>query len=70
MKFCEYGPWPYPQTLYYAGKACQGQNASLLQKLVNYERTKFYNIILGVQIVVADTYRFKGTINCHAVKAK
>ncbi len=70
MKFCEYGPWPYPQTLDYVGKACQGQKASLLQKLVNYDCIKFYNIILGVQIVVADTYRLKETINFHAVKAQ
>jgi hypothetical protein len=35
---------PYPQTLYYAGKACQGKHSSLLQKFVIYGQKKFCNI--------------------------
>jgi hypothetical protein len=36
------GSCPHPQALDKAVKACQGQS-SLLQKLVNYVRKKFYN---------------------------
>jgi hypothetical protein len=38
------GFWPYPQTLDYARKACQGQTFSTLQKFVNCRLKKFYNI--------------------------
>ncbi len=38
------GSWPYPQTLDWGGKACQGQTPSLLLKGVTFRRKKFYNI--------------------------
>ncbi len=34
---------PYPQTLDQAGKACEGQRSSLLQKVVTYVRKIFCN---------------------------
>ncbi len=33
---------PYPQTLYYPGKACEDEHPSLLRKFVTYGRTKIY----------------------------
>jgi hypothetical protein len=38
------GSWPYPPTLDWAGKACQGQRSGLLWKVVTYGRKRFYNI--------------------------
>ncbi len=35
---------PYPQTLDYTGKACQGKRSSLSWKGVTYGRKMFYNI--------------------------
>ncbi len=29
----EVGPWPYPETLDLAGKACQGQTLELITKI-------------------------------------
>ncbi len=34
----------YPQTLDYAGKACQGQTLKLIMKRITYGRKQFYNI--------------------------
>ncbi len=34
---------PYPQTLFYSGKACEDEHSSLLLKFVTYGRKKFYN---------------------------
>jgi len=44
LKRTSLGSLPFLQTLDQAGKACQGQHSSLLQKLAIYDRKKFYNI--------------------------
>jgi hypothetical protein len=39
--------WPFRQTSDQDGKACKGRDkhSSVLQKIVNYGRKKFYNIV-------------------------
>ena len=34
-KFYDTGPWPYPQTLDYARKACQGKMLKLIMTIKN-----------------------------------
>jgi hypothetical protein len=39
---------PNPQTFDYVGKACHGQNYSLLQKFLNYVQKSFKTLALGL----------------------
>jgi hypothetical protein len=43
-------PWPNPQTIDQAGKACQGQTPKLSTKIVNYGQKFFYNIGRGTKV--------------------
>jgi len=52
------GFWPYPQTLDRAGNACQGQTLSLLWKVVNYVRKKFYEIDFQVVAIDGSVFRY------------
>ncbi len=38
------GSWPYPQTLDYAGKACQGQRLEFITKISKLQTKKIYNV--------------------------